>query len=353
MFDDMTLPPHQIAILGLWDGVNTARYFEASAKQRGLILDRIDTPLLKGARIDLELVVDPQFANPRRLRDVPCTTAGVLIDVHQQLDLRLAYARFFDHVFIAQRDYLPKFEALPHPSVHWLPLACEPSVHFVPAQERTIDVGFVGKLGHSGSERLKVLRQVLSVFRTNDYTRPHSPSEMGAIYSRSKIVFNKSVNRDVNMRFFEALASGALLVTDRTGNGLEDLATEGVHYVGYDTAAEAIETIAHYLARDAERQAIAAAGQRLAFERHTYAARLQSIFDTIGARSTARAPARTAGSSEEIAWRSECLRLQGASLCAAASLLMEGHWTAKSLSNTATGVARGVVRPLRKKFTKR
>ena len=46
---------------------------------------------------------------------------------------------------------------------------------------------------------------------------------MGRIYSESKIVLNASINGDLNMRVFEALTSGALLVTDRIENGLDTL----------------------------------------------------------------------------------------------------------------------------------
>ena len=44
------------------------------------------------------------------------------------------------------------------------------------------------------------------------------------------------------------IAAGALLVTDRIGNGLDELLTEGEHYVGYDTAEEAVTQIERYLA---------------------------------------------------------------------------------------------------------
>jgi hypothetical protein len=170
---------------------------------------------------------------------------------------------------------------------------------------------------------------------------------MGEIYSRSKIVFNKSINRDLNMRFFEGLASGALLVTDRIGNGLADVAQEGVHYVGYDTAEEAIEKIGYYLTHEDERAAIAARGQALAFERHTYAARLATILDVVATRPEARAPARSAPRTLEGQWRSECLRLQGGSPAEIAALLVNAGWSIPMLRNACVAAVRGVIRPLR------
>lgn len=334
-----------IGIVGLWDGQSTVRYYASVLGLRAYLLDRVCD--LQSADCSCFLVVDPRFDSPKVLRDAPGTTIAVMIDVHQQLEYRLAYARYFDHVFIAQPDYLDAFRALGHPSVHYLPLACDPAVHFRPGLDRDIDVGFVGKFGTPGSDREQVLRQVLSAFATNDTGRGYTPAEMGEVYSRSKIVFNKSINRDLNMRFFEGLGAGALLVTDRIGNGLAEAAEEGVHYIGYDTAEEAIERIRYYLDHEEERLAIAARGQALAFERHSYAARMARILDTVARNPQAKAPARTADRRLEAQWRSECLRIQGASPRQIATFVATSSWSVPMLRNALVAAGRGVVRPLR------
>ena len=336
---------HCIGIVGLWDGMSTVKYFASALGADAVHLDRVAA--ISKADCDLVIVVDPRLDTPAALRATQATTVVVLIDVHQQLSARLAYARYFDHVFIAQPDYRDAFKALGHPSVHHLPLACDPAVHFTSGLIRDIDVGFVGKFGSPGSDREQTLRKVLSTFQTNDTNRSYAPSEMGEIYSRSKIVFNKSINRDLNMRFFEGLASGALVVTDRIGNGLSDVADEGVHYVGYDTPEEAIEKIEYYLAHEAERAEIAARGQALAFEQHTYAARLVTILDVVAAMPQARAPARVAPRSLEGQWRSECLRIQGASPAEIGALLTSSAWSIPMLCNACVAALRGIVRPLR------
>jgi glycosyltransferase involved in cell wall biosynthesis len=252
----------------------------------------------------------------------------------------MMFARYFDHVFVAQPEYLPNFADLGHDSVYWLPLGGDPGVHFMPDQSRDIDVGFVGKLGTAGTERHAVLSRVLSRFSTNDYTRPHTPWEMGQIYSRSKIVFNKSIGGDVNMRVFEALAAGALLVTDRIGNGLEELLTEGEHYVGYDTAEEAVAQIERYLSDESARARIAQSGQNLLRARHTYDARLGTILEVVRTAGDARtAPARRATRGERLRWRAQWARQRGLSTGDALRLVVEGLSLA-AYGDLAVGLAR-------------
>lgn len=328
----------------------TARYFEAAASAAEYEvrrLPRIDVPdSLSG--LDLLLVVDPFLRNPEALRAAPCPVAGYLIDVHQQLSMRLSYARYFDHVFVAQPDYLPHFERLPHASAHWLPLGCDVDVHYSPSQCRIHDVGFVGKLGYSGSERRAVLEYVLGQFETNDVTRFYHPREMGAVYSRSKVVFNKSINGDVNMRLFEALAAGALLVTDRIANGLDCIGQDGVHFVTYTSAEDAVDKISFYLSHDADRKAIAAEGQRHVFANHTYGHRLAAIIDVVRRATGLRSPARSASGRIEAMWRSECMIYEGASPSAVGRLMLEGNLSGRFMRNAAMAVARGIVRPLRR-----
>jgi hypothetical protein len=90
-------------------------------------------------------------------------------------------------------------------------------------------------------------------------------------------VLNASINNDTNMRIFEALAAGAMLVTDHPLDGLDELLVEGREYVGYATAAEAADKIRYYLAHPEERVSIAQAGQSALLAAHTYAHRMQQI----------------------------------------------------------------------------
>ena len=57
---------------------------------------------------------------------------------------------------------------------------------------------------------------------------------MARVYSASRVVFNRSIRNDVNMRVFEALACGSLLVTnDLAENGQDELFQDRVHLATY------------------------------------------------------------------------------------------------------------------------
>jgi len=75
----------------------------------------------------------------------------------------------------------------------------------------------------------------------NDWSRRYEPEEMARIYRQSKIIVNIARDdfpQDANLRTFEAMATGALLLTslptELTEIGFED----GVHFVGFRKEAE-------------------------------------------------------------------------------------------------------------------
>ena len=214
---------------------------------------------------------------PAGLDELSCPTAAYLIDTHRDLRLRLAYAPFFDHVFVAQSDDVAAVRAQGYLQADWLPLAADPAFKRDPRAERPVDVAFVGQAGLPGTLRHDVLRAVTSTFNTNDVRRRYSPAEMSDLYGQAKIVLNASIGGDVNMRVFEATVAGALLVTDRVANGLDELFTEGEHYVGYDSPSEAVEAISRSLDGDADRVRIATEGQQQVLAYHTYVHRWRAI----------------------------------------------------------------------------
>jgi hypothetical protein len=281
----------RVGLLTYHDDSSTAAYLRSAIGASG------DTVLPLGLRsphrglpaegLDLEPVVDDLDAVlfidppgpfwPLGLEEIGCPTAAYLIDTHHNLGLRLAFAPFFDHIFVAQRDDVSAVRDHGYPQAEWLPLAAEPGFACDPFGPRPLEVAFVGKKGEPGTRRYEVLHAVTAAFKTNDFKRSYAPAEMSDLYGRAKIVINHSSGGDVNMRVFEATVSGALLVTDRLSNGLDRLFIEGEHYVGYDSASEAETVIARFLADDVGRTGVAATGQQHVLAHHTYLQRWMTI----------------------------------------------------------------------------
>jgi glycosyltransferase involved in cell wall biosynthesis len=254
---------------------------------------------------DLYLWIDPGGRYfPTGIEELPIPTACYLIDVHLGR-WRYQAARFFDAVFVAQKDHVDSYrQALGHDQVYWLPLAAASDVHRQHDLPRIYDVGFVGNIerGHRKTARRRRLKLIAERFRTNDFYRSYTPEEVGQIYSQSRIVFNTSIAGDVTMRVFEGAACGALVLTDSVDNGLDELFNIGSEIVTYSDDADLLGKIARYLAHDEKRERIARAGQRRVLAEHTYGHRVQRVVDKITCADFCRvAPMRTADAGQH--WR--------------------------------------------------
>lgn len=226
-------------------------------------------------------------------------TAYWAIDTHVDYDWQLHKAGFFDFVFVAQHDGVARLRTDGVRNAHWLPLACDPQMHGRIGDEESpkgkhFDWSFVGNVHSAERERLL---QLLRARWPNHFVGNAYFEEMARTYARSRIVFNRSIANDLNMRVFEALASGSLLVTNRldgamgregdgeTGahgdNGQLELFEDGVHLVTYSSDEELIERFAYYMAHEAERERIAAAGCQHVLAHHTYAHRVQTLLEFV------------------------------------------------------------------------
>ncbi len=198
------------------------------------------------------------------------------IDTHLDFQTRLEMAKHFDIVFLAQKGHVEFFKEQGIRYVFWLPLACDPELYPKEVLQRDIDVSYIGSLSpDEGDKRRKLLSKVAEIF-PNNYIGKKWPLEMGEIYSRSKIVVNSAINYDLNMRVFEGMASGALLITD-PADSLQELFEDGKDLVIYQDEEDLIDKIHYYLEHDNERIEIANRGQQKVLQHHTYYHRAKEI----------------------------------------------------------------------------
>jgi len=109
-------------------------------------------------------------------------------------------------------------------------------------------------------------------------------ADLDNIYQRSKIVININNTHDKttgpNLRNFEGMGNGALLVSDYK-KGLEELFTEKKELVFYRDISELPGLVSYYLEHEDERSAIAKAGQLAVLTNHTIESRVKKMMEII------------------------------------------------------------------------
>uniref|UniRef100_I2Q2L5 Spore protein YkvP/CgeB glycosyl transferase-like domain-containing protein n=1 Tax=Desulfovibrio sp. U5L TaxID=596152 RepID=I2Q2L5_9BACT len=226
------------------------------------------------AGADLYLQIDDDIAYPAP--EIAGKKAYWCIDVHRMDDMvggmtRLEKMRGFDMVFSAQKDMATKL------GVPWLPLACDERIwRLQPKAENRYDWCFVGNL-HTPERRAlfaRLAERFPRCFVGNAYGR-----EQNTIYNGSTLILNLTVGNDVNMRFFEAQAAGGSLVSNRPGNGEDELFS---HILYYDACDTLISLMAELLADRRRVKTIGYNQWQETTSRHTYAVRMQKLLELCG-----------------------------------------------------------------------
>jgi hypothetical protein len=170
----------------------------------------------------------------------------------------------------AQRDAAERLGGM------WLPFAWDGEPAPARAVPGAYDVAFVGTEG--GMPR-KFILQALRERYARQSIGHADHADLAAIYGSAKIGFNYAIGAEVNMRIFEVLGAGALLVTNPVRGG--DLARlglrEGEHYAAYPRVRDLLGTIDAWLADEPRRMRVAAAGAAVVRARHTYAHRARQL----------------------------------------------------------------------------
>lgn len=120
----------------------------------------------------------------------------------------------------------------------------DPEVHRDYGLPKEYDVLFIGNLNHSVQQEREALLYRLArlgkKYRVHIATNIFGP-EYAMMLNRSTLVFNRPIRCEINMRFFEALACGALVLNPH----IEELDMLGFfpdrHYLAYDRLEETID----------------------------------------------------------------------------------------------------------------
>jgi spore maturation protein CgeB len=210
-------------------------------------------------------------------------------------------AQSYDHVFTASERAIGMYREIGCEKVHFLPFACEPTVHkrLNPSGKEdynnNLDVVFVGTYTRRRGRLIKALEKAgIKVEVYGPYWKYFKRSsnvhdgvyglEMVKVFNSAKIVLNIHVEDDlpykVNMRTFEATGCGSFLLTDYA-YGMEKLFKVNEELVAYDDADELVKLVRYYLKDEEGRMSISKKAQEKAYEKHTYRQRIAYLLTLI------------------------------------------------------------------------
>ncbi|MCC6547311.1 glycosyltransferase family 1 protein [Candidatus Sumerlaeota bacterium] len=248
------------------------------------------------------LVIWPDAPNPALpcgLESVDVPTVSFEIDTPCGLEKREYWSQLVDHPCLFTPAMREQFLRR-HPGAQDLLFCVDGDHSYAPASaDRPHEIGWVGSIEpRLYPMRARVIPELARHFRMNDWKKFYNHTEMMEVYQQSKIVVNlpRGDVRYANLRYFEAMAAGTLLIT-WSPSDLEAMGYhEGTHYVAYKSEDDIIPLVRKYLADDEARVRIAAAGQRETLTNNTYRVRAESLI-RLASQPRAKRPAH--GLSEE------------------------------------------------------
>ncbi|MCB0332385.1 MAG: glycosyltransferase family 1 protein [Bdellovibrionales bacterium] len=225
------------------------------------------------------------------LAETKIPSAFYSVDTHHHAELHGNLCQVFDHVFVAQKDYVRELTKESPVPIEWLPLFASRPIE--PSLDKEYGAVFVGTLRKElNPERVEFFEalkeEVPLLCKTGKFWE---------IFPYSEIVINQTVKGDLNFRVFEAMMSGALLLTERSRNGLFELFDDGKHLVTYEknNVAEAAEQIRYYLEHLEEARTIGIQGRDEVLRAHTPQARADTILSVLEKLERTKAPYRFFG----------------------------------------------------------
>ncbi len=237
---------------------------------------------------------------PIGLESAECLTVGVWGDWNLGGQAMRAVSGLFD-VLVADAVGCERLRGMGFENViHGLLWAFDPAKHrrlsdadngmraykggAKPAPVRDIDILMIGNFNHAVQwERAPWLARVaaLSACHKVMLTSGLYDDAYVQAMNRAKIVFNRSIRGEANMRAYEAPACGALMFYEAANREIHDIYTDREHCILYDET-NLEELLAYYLApqHESERQRVAQAGWEQA-QRHSYAQHFADLLNQL------------------------------------------------------------------------
>jgi tetratricopeptide (TPR) repeat protein len=152
------------------------------------------------------------------------------------------FAHLFDYVFTDQKPLTETLTQEDGLAASWLPVGVD-TKSYLPgpedSAEKLYDFGFVGHLDPATRPKRSRLVDLLSSRYTIKTAGSKEggwvgPAESGQLYRQSKLALNENLFPGVTTRMLEAMASGAVLFTEKAGGDLGELFKAGEDFAWFD-----------------------------------------------------------------------------------------------------------------------
>jgi spore maturation protein CgeB len=181
-------------------------------------------------------------------------------------DWNLAFLKIKNHLHLYDCVFMDKngtdlFNDLGYKNVHYLPLySYDPQLHFPDESVfRDIDISLVGNISHEVQvERIEWLKRLVMLKKeglnvqiiSNVYGKEYTK-----ILQRSKMVFNRGIRSEMNLRAYEAPAAGALLLMEEKNVEISEHLTRFNQYIPYNET-NFFDLVKYYSEHNSERDEI-------------------------------------------------------------------------------------------------
>lgn len=221
---------------------------------------------------------------PAGLEDSPCPLVAFFVDSTINSFWQHPFAQIFDLVLTDQK---PDAEILQQNGVnaHWFPLAADTEIYKPSNQHKKYDISFVGSRNPSTrTKRENILSLLENHFDINIFSGDPflSPLETASVYNQSHIVLNENLFPSVNLRLFETMACGTVVLTEENDIGLRDLFIDQKHILTYNSD-NLIEKTSEFLNKIFKLEQISQRSAQLIAEKHSMEKRATQLMELIEA----------------------------------------------------------------------
>jgi len=270
------------------------KYLERAFRRIGvnvtLVEDTIDFASVDMKQYCAVLFVESPARPPVTVINRDQVNIPVMFWIHHgqnRLDFNLQLCEMYKPDLILMSHSLELAPRFPAP-VHFFPFGVDTTIFYSdkPFSQRKHDVTFSGSLSsryyQNRKESLQLIEETFKDKAALSLRKKLFLQELGQHYGNSKIVFNQTADelKTFNMRIFEGMGCGALLLTDPTPEQ-DRIFQDGVHYVVYQSKEDMLEKLSYYISHPDQAEKIAKTGQQYVLQFHTYEHRAKEILNLI------------------------------------------------------------------------